>query len=126
MLGFDERTPRILVVEADVELRSTFDLLLGASWNVTLADSAEHAWDVAQASHFDLVISDTEPPDVNGIDLVRRLRANRETQDVSVILVADGAGSTRPSRAWRRAPTTFLPSRFRAGSCWCGFVPGWS
>ncbi len=91
MLGFDERTARILVVEADVELRGTFDLLLGASWNVTLADSAEHAWDVAQASRFDLVISDTEAPDVNGIDLVRRLRASRETQDVSVILVADGA-----------------------------------
>ena len=37
VLGFDERTARILVVEADPELRGTFDLLLGASWNVTQA-----------------------------------------------------------------------------------------
>jgi signal transduction histidine kinase len=112
VLGFDERTARILVVEADPELRGTFDLLLGASWNVTLADNAERAWDVALASRFDLVISDTEAPDVNGIDLVRRLRANRETQDVSVILVARGAGEHETIAGLEAGADDFLAKPF--------------
>jgi signal transduction histidine kinase len=112
VLGFDERTARILVVEADAELRGTFDLLLGASWNVTLADSAEHAWDVAQGSHFDLVISDTDAPDVNGIDLVRRLRASRETQDVAVILVAHGAGEHETIAGLEAGADDFLAKPF--------------
>jgi signal transduction histidine kinase len=112
VLGFDERTARILVVEADAELRGTFDLLLSASWSVTLADSAEHAWDVAQSSHFDLVISDTEAPDINGIDLVRRLRANRETQDVSVILVARGAGEHETIAGLEAGADDFLAKPF--------------
>jgi signal transduction histidine kinase len=112
VLGFDERTTRILVVEADAELRGTFDLLLGASWNVTLADNAERAWDVAQASRFDLVISDTEAPDVNGIDLVRRLRASRDTQDVSVILVARGAGEHETIAGLEAGADDFLAKPF--------------
>jgi signal transduction histidine kinase len=112
VLGFDERTARILVVEADAELRGTFDLLLSASWSVTLADSAEHAWDVAQSAHFDLVISDTEAPDINGIDLVRRLRANRETQDVSVILVARGAGEHETIAGLEAGADDFLAKPF--------------
>ena len=112
VLGFDERTARILVVEADPELRGTFDLLLSASWNVTLADNAERAWDVAQSAHFDLVISDTEVPDVNGIDLVRRLRANRETQDVSVILVARGAGEHETIAGLEAGADDFLAKPF--------------
>ncbi len=112
MLGFDERTARILVVEADPELRGTFELLLSASWNVTLADNTEHAWDVAQSAHFDLVISDTEVPDINGIDLVRRLRANRETQDVSVILVARGAGEHETIAGLEAGADDFLAKPF--------------
>lgn len=112
VLGFDERTARILVVEADPELRGTFDLLLSASWNVTLADSADHAWDVAQSAHFDLVISDTEVPDINGIDLVRRLRANRETQDVSVILVARSAGEHETIAGLEAGADDFLAKPF--------------
>jgi signal transduction histidine kinase len=112
VLGFDERTARILVVEADPELRGTFDLLLSASWDVTLADSAEHAWDVAQSAHFDLVISDTEVPDINGIDLVRRLRGNRETQDVSVILVARRAGEHETIAGLEAGADDFLAKPF--------------
>jgi signal transduction histidine kinase len=112
VLGFDERTARILVVEADPELRGTFDLLLSASWHVTLADSAEHAWDAAQTAHFDLVISDTDAADINGIDLVRRLRAKRETQDVSVILVARGAGEHETIAGLEAGADDFLAKPF--------------
>jgi len=112
VLGFDERTARILVVEADPELRGTFDLLLSASWHVTLTDSADHAWDVAQTAHFDLVISDSEVPDINGIDLVRRLRANRETQDVSVILVARSAGEHETIAGLEAGADDFLAKPF--------------
>jgi signal transduction histidine kinase len=112
VLGFDERAARILVVEADAELRGTFDLLLGASWNVTLADNGDRAWDIAQASRFDLVISDADVPHVNGIDLVRRLRANRDTQDVSMILVARAAGEHETIAGLEAGADDFLAKPF--------------
>ena len=90
--GAVESTARILVVEDDPEIRGTLELLLGARWTVALANGGEAGWHMAQRLPFDLVISDVETPDTGGVELLRRLRANRATQDMSVILMAPATG----------------------------------
>ena len=83
---------RILVVEDDPEARATLELLLGARWSVTVAERGEIALDSARAMPFDLVIANVQMSGLSGIELARTLRADRATQDVSVILMSRTAG----------------------------------
>ena len=83
---------RILVVDDDPEARATLEFLLGARWTVTAVDRGDIARDTARAITFDLVIANVQMPGLNGIDLVRLLRADRTTQDVPLILMSRTAG----------------------------------
>ena len=83
---------RILVVEDDPEARATLDLLLGAKWGVTAVERGDVALDTARALSFDLVLANAQMPGLSGIELAKRLRADRVTQDMSVILMSHTTG----------------------------------
>jgi len=83
---------RILVVEDDPEARATLELLLGTRWSVTVAEHGEIALNSARAMPFDLVIANVQMPGLSGIELARMLRADRATQDVSLLLMSRTAG----------------------------------
>jgi signal transduction histidine kinase len=87
-----EFAARILVVEDDPEARATLERLLGCRWAVTVAGRGDMARDTARALTFDLIIANVEMPGVSGIELVKLLRADRITQDVTVILMSRTAG----------------------------------
>jgi signal transduction histidine kinase len=86
--GPEEAPARILVVEGDPETRAALDLLLGARWAVTAVEQGDAAWELARGARFDLVIADVDAPGLDAVELVRRLRSDRQTQDVAVILIA--------------------------------------
>jgi signal transduction histidine kinase len=90
--GAQEFEARILVVEDDPEARATLELLLGARWDVTAVERGEVALDTARALPLDLVIANAQMPGLGGIELARQLRAERSTQDVSVILMSRTTG----------------------------------
>lgn len=83
---------RILVVEDDPEARATLELLLGARWGVTAVERGDVARDAALAMPFDLVIANAQMPGLNGLELVKLLRADRSAQDVPVILMSRTVG----------------------------------
>jgi signal transduction histidine kinase len=79
---------RILVIEDDPEARATLELLLSARWGVTAVDRGDVALDTARALPFDLVLANVHMPGLSGIELARQLRADRATQNASVILMS--------------------------------------
>jgi signal transduction histidine kinase len=79
---------RILVIEDDPEARATLELLLSARWGVTAVDRGDVALDTARALPFDLVLANVQMPGLSGIELARQLRADRATQNASVILMS--------------------------------------
>src|SRR5205823_5859407 len=67
------RANRILLVEDHHDTAQTMARLLrGFGYNVRLADSVASALQVAQAEHFDVIISDIGLPDGSGLDLMRQ------------------------------------------------------
>ena len=109
-----ESNVRILVVEDDPHVRQMFGLLLGARWQVELADGGEAARDIALASPPDLVISDVRMPGLDGIGLVRALRSVPATQDVPVILVSARAGERETIAGLEAGADDFLIKPFSA------------
>jgi DNA-binding response OmpR family regulator len=84
----DEITGRVLVVEDEAALARLLQVELGASgFDVTLAGDGEEALAAALAEPPDLILADVMMPRMDGFELVRRLRADPLTEDVSIIML---------------------------------------
>ena len=76
----------ILVVDDEAEIREGLELLLTSEgYRVDLAGSAETGLAALEAKPYDLLLVDVSLPDLNGLDVLSRLRA---TSDVPVIMLS--------------------------------------
>jgi two-component system cell cycle response regulator CpdR len=65
------------VVEDDVSVNAMVGLALeGAGYKVASAENGELGWEAIRQAPFDLLITDYSMPKLNGLDLLRRMRAN--------------------------------------------------
>ena len=63
-------------------------LLESAGYEVETAVDGMDGLNAAQAGDYDLVISDVDMPRMNGIDLVKRLKADPRLRDTPVMIVS--------------------------------------
>ncbi|MFN8543487.1 MAG: ATP-binding protein [Candidatus Binatia bacterium] len=92
------RGVRILLVEDSTDGREVLGLLLGRyGAEVTLAGSAADALAALEGARPDVVVSDIRMPDVDGLTLVRRIRARPGDRVPTVALTA--CASAREKRA---------------------------
>ena len=80
---------KILFVDDDEDIRTIAHLSLTAvgGWQVTLADSGLQALEEARREPPDLIILDMMMPNVNGLETLRRLRAEERTASIPVIFM---------------------------------------
>jgi CheY-like chemotaxis protein len=80
---------RILVVDDDVSVNAMVGLALeGAGYSVVSAENGESGWEAICGNSLDLVITDYSMPKLNGLDLLRRMRANSVTLP-AILMSAD-------------------------------------
>jgi len=80
--------PLVLIVEDDPETRQYLvDLLNRHGFRTDAAHNGLQALDKALASPPDLVLSDIVVPGIDGIELCRRLRADKRTRAVPLLAV---------------------------------------
>jgi DNA-binding NtrC family response regulator len=67
---------KIVIVDDDETLRKTFCLLLGKKYRVYPVKDSEEALAKFRNAKVDLVIADYKLPSLNGMELIKRLRAS--------------------------------------------------
>jgi DNA-binding NtrC family response regulator len=77
--------PVVLVVDDDPGVRESFRLTLEDHYDVIDVPDGPHALDAVRASHVDLVLLDIRLPEMDGIEVLERLKAIDE--GIEVILV---------------------------------------
>ncbi|OZC01606.1 ATP-binding protein [Rubricoccus marinus] len=80
-------TPRVLVVDDNADLRALVRRHLDSRYVVTEAASGDAALDLARGAIPDAIVSDVMMPGLDGLGLVRALRADPETDFVPVLLL---------------------------------------
>jgi two-component system, cell cycle response regulator DivK len=86
----DRTAPRkkILIVEDnEVNLKLLNDLLEFQGYQVIATASGLDAITIAQEAGPDLILLDLQLPDVSGLDVVRRLKADAATRSITIIAV---------------------------------------
>jgi signal transduction histidine kinase len=79
--------PLVLVVEDNVVVRNLVLRALGSTYRVASAEDGEDGLQQTRALGPDLVITDVMMPKMDGIEMIRRLRAEPELRDIPVLVL---------------------------------------
>lgn len=80
---------RILVVDDSITVREmTRKLLQNRGYDVDVAVNGMDAWIAIRSNHYDLVLSDIDMPRMNGIELVKQIKAHPTFHLLPVIIVS--------------------------------------
>jgi two-component system response regulator FixJ len=77
---------KVYVIDDDDAMRDSLDFLLGsADFDVKLFESAQHFLDALPGIDFGCVVSDVRMPGIDGIELLKRLKASRHPFPVLIM-----------------------------------------
>jgi len=77
---------KVYVVDDDEAMRDSLGFLLGsADFDVTIFESAQHFLDAVSGIGFGCVLSDVRMPGIDGIELLKRLKASHSTFPVLIM-----------------------------------------
>ena len=80
------RRGKVYVIDDDEAMRDSLDFLLDAAdFDVTLFESAQHFLDALPGVDFGCVVSDVRMPGIDGIELLKRMKASSSPFPVLVI-----------------------------------------
>ncbi len=78
----------ILVVDDSISVRNLVEFVLDADgYKVMQAEDGQQAWNILQRYKPNLVLTDYEMPNMNGIELLRRMREQERFNDVPIIML---------------------------------------
>ena len=83
-----EKDIRILIVEDNSELRSFLKDILSESYQVIEATNGQEGLDLAQEQVPDFIISDIMMPVMDGLDMVKSIKSNRDICHIPIILLS--------------------------------------
>ena len=107
-----ERLGPILIVEDEPALCEFLAILLGSSYEVECARSAEGALEVMAHLRPILVLCDISLPRMRGTDLTVRLRQNSDTASIPVVLIS-GSQEEGEEQARAAGAVAFLAKPFQ-------------
>jgi two-component system, chemotaxis family, chemotaxis protein CheY len=97
---------RILTVDDSAAMRQMVEVTLtSAGYDVAQARDGREALDIAHSTHFDLVITDVNMPEMDGLTLVRQLRGLPSYRHTP-LLVLTTEGTTERKMEGREAGAT--------------------
>lgn len=104
-----KRVPRVLVVDDEAITRSLVAKKIAALGITAIeAEDGRVAWNLLQLDGFDLVVVDLEMPELDGFELISRMRARARTQTIPVVVLTSKEDSASVDRALRCGAVTYL------------------
>jgi CheY-like chemotaxis protein len=101
---------KVLVVEDNRLNRQLMATVLGSEgFAVTEAGNGAAAWQKASAEAFDVIILDIVLPDMDGLDLARRLKADAATSATPIVAVTANAMQSDADRSYEAGCDAWIP-----------------
>lgn len=100
---------KVLLAEDSVTMRRLLaSHLLRWNYEVTEAENGAQAWHEFQNHHFSLVLTDWTMPDVDGLELIRRIRKSERTEYVYIVLLTARSDNDDLVKAMEAGADDFL------------------
>ena len=81
---------KLLIVEDDKSIRDLYEIKLNkVGFEVLTADNGGVGWDMIQKELPDLILLDVMMPVMNGFEVLKKLRNNKDTKDIPVVILSN-------------------------------------
>lgn len=77
----------ILAIDDNTVIRDVLKFTIQDRHYITLASNGKEGLALAEASHFDLIITDINMPEMNGFDFVKTLRLNESYKSTPILIL---------------------------------------
>ncbi len=104
--------PRVLVADDNADMRAYFRRLLAGTYLVETAPDGEVAFARATENPPDLILADVMMPRLDGLGLVRRLRADPRTAATPFVLLSARAGTEAGAEGLQAGADDYLTKPF--------------
>lgn len=102
-------TPSILIVDDFSAARGlVMELLAPLAPKITEAENGRQALDIVTTAHFDLIISDYQMPEMDGITLCQELKRNSSTRGIPVLLLSNFDSAKDINNGFQAGATAYL------------------
>ncbi len=104
---------KILIVDDSVSMRQMVSFTLKDNgFDVTEADNGKNGLSKATASNFDLIISDINMPEMDGIAMLKEIRSSGKNKYVPVLLLTTESGMDKKAEGKAAGATGWLVKPF--------------
>ena len=80
----------------------------GAGYDVIVATDGLNAWNILASREFDVVVSDIIMPNMDGLELTAKIRANKKISDLPIILVTSLASEDDRRRGLQAGANAYI------------------
>jgi DNA-binding response OmpR family regulator len=106
-----EVPPHILVMEDDLSVAKGLEMVLTEDgFDVNLAGSGELAMDAFREKRFDLLVADLRLPDIDGMEIIRKVK--KQTPETEVVVITGYGTTATVVEAMKLGVSDFLPKPF--------------
>jgi two-component system, chemotaxis family, chemotaxis protein CheY len=106
----------ILAVDDSASMRKMVSFTLtGAGYHVVEAVDGQDAWDKAQTHSIDLVLTDQNMPNMDGLSLTRKLRASPKFMSVPILILTTESSDQMKQLGKAAGATGWLVKPFDPG-----------
>ena len=103
---------RILVIDDDIVNLKIAEHVLEKDYNVTCAKSGMEGIDILKSNDIDLVLLDLYMPDMNGMDVLAKIREDASISAVKVVILTSSGMKTDVTEAIRLGALDFIKKPF--------------
>jgi PAS domain S-box-containing protein len=115
IIGIKDRRPKVLVVDDKWENRSVINnLLTPIGFEVTEANDGEAGWQKILEFQPDLVITDLLMPELDGFELIGRIRQSKDFRNIIIIVSSASVFESDQHRSIEAGGNDFLPKPVQA------------
>ena len=102
--------PRILIADDEEGIRESLSLILGDAYELTFAKDGQETFTKLTEDSFDLVLLDIKMPKLDGLEVLRRLKADGITPPVLMLTAYQSVELAR--EAVKLGALDYLPNPF--------------
>jgi len=106
------KRPTVLLVEDNEDFRFYLKDNLNEFFNILEAANGKEGWQKTLGAHPDLVVSDISMPEMNGIDLCRKIKEDKRTALIPVILLTALMGEEQQLKGLETGASDYMTKPF--------------
>ncbi|WP_428330412.1 two-component regulator propeller domain-containing protein [Mucilaginibacter sp.] len=108
----DGKKPTVLLVEDNEDFRFYIKDNLKSAFNIIEAENGKKGWQKTLAQHPNLIVSDISMPEMTGIDLCMKIRNDKRTSHIPVILLTALMGEDQQLKGLEIGATDYMTKPF--------------